>query len=58
MEWLQHQDDHFHRHLRHYRFSEGPATNLEGETLPAADSDSGEETGIGTTIGSLKECLT
>jgi len=55
IEWLQRQDEHFHRHLRHYLFSEGPVTELESETRPAADSDGGEEMGTDTTVGSLKE---
>lgn len=55
IEWLQRQDRHFHRQLRRHLFSEGPVTELEGETRPAADDDDGGGTGTGTTIGSLKE---
>jgi len=55
IEWLQRHDEHFHHHLQHYLFSEGAVTELASEAQPAADSDGEEETGIGTTIGSLKE---
>lgn len=54
IEWLQRRDGHFHHHLRHYLFSEDPVTGLESETQPA-DNHGGEETGTGTTVGSLKE---